>query len=168
MKRPIVLYGEEFDWDAGAEAQRHVTDADGTVNWAAAFAADPGCVSCPECGEWLWREGKWIQCPTCKAEFGIPTDEQQRQLNAARFMLREYVEKFGGVDNGYCRECGAHRHYGGPSQRKPGPCENPRCISHRVAGALDANVRREQMRAAIERLRQAREPEAAPEGETHG
>lgn len=161
MKRPIVLYGAPFDWERGADAMRHVTDGKGNVNWGAAFAADPGCSQCPECGEWLWREGKWVQCPTCKAEFGFPTGEQQRALNAARFVLREYVERFGGVDNGHCKECGSFRVYLKPTT--PGPCENKACISHGVAGALDSNVYRTQLKAAIERVRQQRLAAPTPE-----
>ncbi len=67
MKRPIILEGQPFDWEAGAEHLMKVVDDTGQVSWGDALLADPGCFQCPRCGEWLWREGVKVKCPTCEA-----------------------------------------------------------------------------------------------------
>lgn len=68
MKSPIILEGSAFPWN---EPNPHgdTIGADGEVNWAAAFFADPGCIKCPGCGEFLWNEGFRVRCPDCGAEF---------------------------------------------------------------------------------------------------
>lgn len=45
---------------------------DGEVNWRAAFGADPGCCSCPNCKQMFWAFGRVIECTECKFQF--PTD----------------------------------------------------------------------------------------------
>lgn len=71
MKRPIILQGEPFDWEAGQQAMLNVVGPDGDVNWGAAMAVDPGCMQCPSCGEWLWREGTVVACRTCHTVFVV-------------------------------------------------------------------------------------------------
>lgn len=44
--------------------------------------------------------------------------------------LQEYVLRFGGVDNGRCKECGGFRYY---AAGKPEPCPNEACLSRRAA-----------------------------------
>lgn len=68
MKSPIILEGHAFPW---AEPNPHgeVIDEEGEVNWAAAAFADPGCMKCPACGVFLWREGNLVRCPDCAHEW---------------------------------------------------------------------------------------------------
>ena len=62
--------------------------------------------------------------------------ELEGRLTEAAAVLRWYAEKFGGVDSGYCRECGSgNREYdlGG----SPRACENEGCVSHRTTAVLE-------------------------------
>lgn len=75
---PIVIKPEGFDVKAAwAECNQEVKDRggmvtdDGEVNWGAAFSADPGCVSCPNCNQSYWAWGQVIKCSEC--EFVFPT-----------------------------------------------------------------------------------------------
>lgn len=61
MKSPIILEGQPFVWPKPVE----VVNEDGDVNWQAAAFADPGVMSCPHCNIFLWREGTFVECPTC-------------------------------------------------------------------------------------------------------
>jgi hypothetical protein len=49
-----------------------IQHADGSVNWRAAFGADPGVMSCPACGELYWHWGVVAKCADCG--FVFPTD----------------------------------------------------------------------------------------------
>lgn len=79
MRDPIVLDPPGFDVAAAwAECKDYVekcgglAHADGSVNWRAAFGADPGCCSCPKCRETVWKWGRRVKCPECGFEY--PTD----------------------------------------------------------------------------------------------
>jgi len=63
------------------------------------------------------------------------TDRIEGRLTEAAAVLRWYAEKFGGVDNGYCRECGGHRRY--DLKGAPQACENEGCVSHRATAVLE-------------------------------
>lgn len=69
MKDVIVLEGEKFDWKEAERHQKEVVAEDGSVNWRAAFFADPGVMSCPECKVMFWREGKLVKCTECGHEW---------------------------------------------------------------------------------------------------
>ena len=69
MQRPIILEGEPFDWLEGQKNLIGAVDENGEVNWLAAMSADPGCMKCPKCQEWLWREGIKVECPECGMVF---------------------------------------------------------------------------------------------------
>jgi hypothetical protein len=76
MRDPKVIEPAGFDPAAGwAECRAEVdkcggiADADGNVNWRAAFSADPGCCSCPHCGEYYWSWGTLIECLDCGFQF---------------------------------------------------------------------------------------------------
>jgi hypothetical protein len=56
---------------------------------------------------------------------------QRDELLAA---LTRMVVKVDGVDNGYCRLCGAHRLH--DTRGNLGRCENRHCISHEVLAAI--------------------------------
>lgn len=71
MKRPIILEGKPFDWDAGAESLKNAVSGDGEANWGAAAFADPGVMKCPGCQEYLWREGERVRCPHCSHEWEV-------------------------------------------------------------------------------------------------
>jgi ssDNA-binding Zn-finger/Zn-ribbon topoisomerase 1 len=71
MERPIILKGEPFDWNEG---YKHMLVAN--RSFADAMAADPGCVQCPGCKEYLWREGEKVECPHCHTQFEIKRDYQ--------------------------------------------------------------------------------------------
>ena len=72
MKRPIIIEGPPFDWEAGAKALGGVCDG-GEPNWGAAACADPGVMKCPGCDEHLWREGHVVRCPHCSCEWDTRT-----------------------------------------------------------------------------------------------
>lgn len=76
---PIVIDPPGFDVKAAwKECSDYVDQCggtvheDGSVNWRAAFAADPGCVACPACKQYYWCWGRVIQCSKCG--FHFPTD----------------------------------------------------------------------------------------------
>lgn len=76
---PIVIDPPGFDQDAAwKECSEYVEKcgglmrADGEPNWRAAFSADPGCCSCPACGEMYWAWGRVQRCAKCSFEY--PTD----------------------------------------------------------------------------------------------
>jgi hypothetical protein len=79
IKDPIIIdpSGEtaEQGWDA---CHKYVEQCgglaydDGEPNWRAAFGADPGCCSCPNCKQMFWAFGRVIRCTECGFEF--PTD----------------------------------------------------------------------------------------------
>jgi ssDNA-binding Zn-finger/Zn-ribbon topoisomerase 1 len=69
MKSPILLEGPAFDWAEGEKHGAQAVDDDGNVNWMAAMFADPGCMKCPGCSEYLWREGYRVRCPDCGHEW---------------------------------------------------------------------------------------------------
>jgi len=71
MKRPIILQGEPFDWQAGGQAMESAVGESGQVNWRAAAMADPGVMRCPDCNVWLWREGQKVECPHCHTTFDV-------------------------------------------------------------------------------------------------
>lgn len=79
MRDPIVIDPPGFDPRAGwKECSEYVEQCgglaheDGSVNWRAAFGADPGCMSCPNCGEYYWAWGRIAECLDC--HFRFPTD----------------------------------------------------------------------------------------------
>lgn len=57
------LLTREESWGGCAEASKHVQSKDGSVNWRAAFYADPGLKKCPACDRYLWNEGARMECP---------------------------------------------------------------------------------------------------------
>ena len=71
MKSPIILQGEAFDWNKGKKCMDAAVGITGEVNWYAAFGADPGCIKCPGCQTFLWKEGKRVECPDCHTVFDV-------------------------------------------------------------------------------------------------
>lgn len=79
IKDPIIIDPPGDTAEAGwRECQSYVEKVggmvypDGEVNMRAAFGADPGCCSCPNCGQMFWAFGRIIKCTECEFEF--PTD----------------------------------------------------------------------------------------------
>lgn len=79
MRDPKVIDPPGFDPRAAwQECSEYVdkcgglTHEDGEPNWRAAFGADPGCCTCPNCGEYYWSWGRIIECLDCQFQF--PTD----------------------------------------------------------------------------------------------
>lgn len=71
MKHARLISGEYANaWNKAA--MDNVVDAQGEVNWGAAFRADPGVKKCPGCGEFYWDEADVMECTTesCKRQFG--------------------------------------------------------------------------------------------------
>jgi predicted RNA-binding Zn-ribbon protein involved in translation (DUF1610 family) len=66
IRDPIILDGPAFPW--GQEQNPAVRD-DGTVDWRAAMNSDPGLMTCPGCGVYLWAEGNRVRCPDCGHEW---------------------------------------------------------------------------------------------------
>lgn len=79
MRDPKVIKPPGFDTQAAWQGCSAYVDKcggmvheDGEPNWRAAFGADPGCCSCPACGEMYWRWGTLVECLDCGFQF--PTD----------------------------------------------------------------------------------------------
>ncbi len=66
---PIVLDvpppDKEAIWRECDKAMNAVQNPDGSTNWRAAFAADPGAVRCPACLAYHWSIGHWHKCTQC-------------------------------------------------------------------------------------------------------
>jgi hypothetical protein len=69
MKSAKIIEGQPFDWKRGAEAMDHIANDDGSINWGAAFCADPGVTSCPSCKTYFWAEGTKLECTECGTQF---------------------------------------------------------------------------------------------------
>lgn len=79
MKDPIVIEPAGFSTEAAwkgcsdyVERCGGLVDEDGEYNMRAAFGADPGCCTCPNCGEYFWQWGTLIECTEC--HFRFPPD----------------------------------------------------------------------------------------------
>ena len=67
MKHATIVSGAYDNcWGSGESL---VLD-DGTINWGAAFRADPGCRKCPGCNAYFWNEAAVLECPDCGVQFG--------------------------------------------------------------------------------------------------
>lgn len=78
-RNPRVIDPPNMDCDAAwKECGEYVEKCggmqypDGEVNWRAAFGADPGVCSCPNCHEYYWSWGRVVECLDCG--FRFPTD----------------------------------------------------------------------------------------------
>lgn len=69
MRSAKIIKGQPFDWKEGAEIMRHVANDDGSINWGAAFRADPGVTHCPKCKAYYWAEGEELECLDCGTQF---------------------------------------------------------------------------------------------------
>lgn len=67
----------ELDPEPYLEAAKHVVREDGTVNWRAAFYADPGCCSCPYCDEIYFILAEVMECGKCQGHFKAWGDERK-------------------------------------------------------------------------------------------
>lgn len=56
-------------WDEKA-MENVMNSDDGSVNWGAAFRADPGVKRCPGCREYYWDEADIMECLVCQTRFG--------------------------------------------------------------------------------------------------
>jgi hypothetical protein len=66
MRHATYVSGWRFDWqEARRDCDRYMAVG---REIAAAACADPGCVSCPACGESHWREFEVFICARCGAE----------------------------------------------------------------------------------------------------
>lgn len=71
MKNPKVLMPPGFDVDEAWKGCREWVDSKEPGSIAAAAGADPGCCSCPACGEMYWNWGVFVECD---CGFQFPTD----------------------------------------------------------------------------------------------
>jgi hypothetical protein len=75
MEEPIVIDPPGFDlataWESCREDRENVVDAEGEVNWGAAFGADPGVTSCPACQTYHWAWGRRQRCTKCAFEYPV-------------------------------------------------------------------------------------------------
>jgi hypothetical protein len=74
MRDPIVIDPPGFDVAGAWQECSDYVDKMRAVgrDTAASFGADPGCCSCPACGEMHWAWGKRQRCTQCAFEY--PTD----------------------------------------------------------------------------------------------
>ena len=97
---PIIIeptgFTTEQGWD---ECQQYVEDAgelerEGKINWRAAFGADPGVCTCPNCHLYYWSFGTLIECRECHFQF--PTDwwpMYSYGVNAARRIFSDDLHR---------------------------------------------------------------------------
>lgn len=71
MRHGEYVSGWKFDWQEARQYVDRMYAAGRDI--AAAHGADPGCVSCPACGELHWREFEVFRCARCGAEVAIGT-----------------------------------------------------------------------------------------------
>jgi hypothetical protein len=69
MNTAKIISGKYKDAWPADDAPSPVND-DGSVNWGAAFRADPGVRKCPGCDHYYWNEAKVMECPACEIQFG--------------------------------------------------------------------------------------------------
>jgi hypothetical protein len=76
IRDPIIIDPPDLEpkdvWDDCARYVKRVGGMvypDGEVNLAAAAGADPGCCSCPSCGQYFWMMGRIILCSDCGFQF---------------------------------------------------------------------------------------------------
>lgn len=76
MMEPLVIDPPGFDQKAAwQECSDYVEQCgglaheDGSPNWRAAFGADPGVCSCPNCHEYYWCWGRKQRCRKCGFEY---------------------------------------------------------------------------------------------------
>lgn len=74
--------GWKYDWEAGRKEYDRLLAVGRET--AAAFSADPGCVSCPACGTTHWREFEVFTCRRCGAEVTIGTRPRVHHLPGGR------------------------------------------------------------------------------------
>ena len=67
--QPIIISGEYPD-PFPKDASENITHEDGSINWYAAFNADPGVRKCEHCNTYYWNLAKVMRCPKCNIEFG--------------------------------------------------------------------------------------------------
>lgn len=79
IKDPIIIdppgQTAEQVWNdcaAWVEQCGGIAYPDGEANMMAAAGADPGCCTCPNCGQYFWSCGRRIECTECSFQF--PTD----------------------------------------------------------------------------------------------
>ena len=73
MRDPIVIDPPGFDPRAGwQECSEYVDKCGGLSHEDGSFGADPGCCSCPKCGEMYWSWGTVAECLDC--HFRFPTN----------------------------------------------------------------------------------------------
>ncbi len=69
---PATVVSEEWSRCSEAvDACGGLTYQDGEVNWRAAFSADPGICTCPNCGINYWAFGNRQRCADCGFEFPV-------------------------------------------------------------------------------------------------
>ena len=66
MKRGTYVRGWKYDWQEACQDYERLMAAGREI--AAAHCADPGCTSCPVCGEMHWNEFEVYLCSRCGAE----------------------------------------------------------------------------------------------------
>jgi hypothetical protein len=69
MRHATIIAGAYAD-AFSKDAAQQIVNQDGSLNWGAAFRADPGVKSCPVCKAHYWNEAKVMQCPDCQTYFG--------------------------------------------------------------------------------------------------
>jgi hypothetical protein len=101
MKEPIILKPEGMTPESGwKECEEYVKKCggcvheDGSVNWRAAFGADPGVCTCPRCAVMLSAWGTRIECPDCHFQF--PThwwSQYACGVHAAKMLAKKDIDK---------------------------------------------------------------------------
>ena len=76
MRSAKIIKGKPFDWERGKKALENIEHSDGSINFCAAFCADPGCCRCPNCGVYYWKEGEILECLDCGIQFD-PTNRDK-------------------------------------------------------------------------------------------
>lgn len=71
MRHGTYVRGWRYDWQEVRKDYERLLDVGRDA--AAAFWVDPGCTSCPVCGEMHWNEFEVYLCGRCGAEVDVKT-----------------------------------------------------------------------------------------------
>lgn len=69
MLHPRIIEGRPFDWQTAEQEVNARLGPNGEMTFGAAMCADPGVLSCPFCGSYMWHEGRVVECPVCEQRF---------------------------------------------------------------------------------------------------
>ena len=107
VKNPKVIDPPNFDLDEAWDSCREWVKSKGEGTMAAAMGADPGCTSCPACGESYWAWGRVIECGCCGFQFPVSWWSDYTSGINDGFRVKGGGQKSGGME----RRCKTNPYY---------------------------------------------------------